>query len=342
MCGWLKGKRMFVTISMLLILTLILVSGCSGSKQPAAPEKPTLVFADAGWDSVRFHNEVAGFIIENAFGYKTDVIAGTTPSTYTGLKRGDIDIYMETWTDNIESYPADVKNGEVLELSVNFDDDMQGLYVPTYVIKGDDKRGIKPLAPDLKYVTDLAKYPQIFQDPEDKKKGRIYGAIPGWAVDKIMQEKIKSYGLDKTYNYFSPGSDTALATSMVQAVEKGEPWVGYYWEPTWIIGKYDMTLLEEAPYDKDKFVPGDYKCSFPAIEVTIAANSKLPAKAPEVVEFLKKYQTNSAITSQALAYMEEKKVDSKATAKWFLQNNKDMWTKWLTPEAAKKVEEALK
>lgn len=342
MNGLVKQKKKLIMLSLLIIVSILMVSGCSGNKPAPAPAKPTLVFADAGWDSIRFHNEVAMFIIEKAYGYKTDVIAGTTPATYTGLKQGDIDIYMEIWTDNLESYPADVKNGEVLELSVNFDDDMQGLYVPTYVIKGDEKRGIKPMAPDLKYVADLAKYAHVFKDVEDKKKGRIYGAIPGWAVDEIMKEKIKNYGLDKTYNYFSPGSDTALATSMVQAVEKGEPWVGYYWEPTWIIGKYDMTLLEEGPYDKAKWVAGDYKCNFPAVRVTVGTSSKMPAKAPEVVEFLKKYETNSAITSQALAYMEEKKVDSKATAKWFLQNNKDMWSKWVSQDAAKKIEEALK
>ena len=74
---------------------------------------------------------------------------------------------METWTDSIATYADDVKNGNVIELSVNYDDNAQGLYVPRYVIEGDPGRGIEPMAPDLKTVEDLKKYSHIFTDPDD-------------------------------------------------------------------------------------------------------------------------------------------------------------------------------
>ena len=48
--------------------------------------------------------------------------------------------------------------GTIIKLSTNFDDNSQGLYVPTYVIEGDKERGIEAVAPDLKTVEDLAKY----------------------------------------------------------------------------------------------------------------------------------------------------------------------------------------
>lgn len=332
-----KRKAAALILITLMIFALVM-TGCSQSN--AQKEKPTLMFADAGWDSIRFHNDIAGFIIEKGYGYKTDVTAASTPITFMGLRNGEIDIYMEVWTDNIDDYNEAIEKGDIKELSVNFDDDMQGLYVPTYVIKGDPERGIKALAPDLKSVQDLAKYWEIFKDPEDKTKGRIYGAIPGWAVDQIMIDKVKNYGLDKNFNLFRPGSDTALATSMVQAVEKGEPWVGYYWEPTWIIGKYDMTLLEEPPYNKEQWEK-DYTTEFPAVRVTVAVNKDTVNEAPDVVEFLKKYQTSSGITSEALAYMQENNVDTKAAAKKFLTDNKDMWKKWVPEDIAKKVETAL-
>lgn len=332
-------RRKAIALILIAFLTIVLVgTGCSQSS--AEKEKPTLVLADAGWDSIRFHNDVAGFIIEKGYGYKTNVTAASTPITFMGLRNGEIDIYMEVWTDNLDDYDEAIEKGDIKELSVNFDDDMQGLYVPTYVIKGDPARGIEPLAPDLKSVQDLPKYWEIFKDPEDKTKGRIYGAIPGWAVDQIMVEKIKNYGLDKQYNVFRPGSDTALATSMVQAVEKGEPWVGYYWEPTWIIGKYDMTLLEEPPYNKEQW-DKDYTTAFPAVRVTVAVNKDMSTKAPEVMDFLKNYKTSSDITSEALAYMQENNVGTEEAAKKFLSDNKDMWKNWVPEDIAKKVEAAL-
>lgn len=338
-CG-MRNSSMKI-FALMLVLIMVVGVGCSQASKPAEKEKPTLIMADAGWDSIRFHNDVVKIIVENGYGYKTDITPGSTPVTFEGVRKGDIDIYTEVWSDNIPSYPEAVKNGEVLELSVNFGDNMQGLYVPTYVIKGDEKRGIKALAPDLETINDLPKYWELFKDPEDKSKGRILGAIPGWAADAIMSEKVENYGLNKTYNLFRPGSDTALSTSIVQAYEKGEPWLGYYWEPTWIMGKYDMTLIKEPDFDNEKWDNG-YVCQFPAVRVTVCVSKEMLNKAPEVVEFLKNYKTSSALTSAGLAYMMDNDVDTPEAAKWFLQNNKDLWTKWVPADVAKKVEAAIK
>ena len=53
-----------------------------------------MVLADAGWDSIQFHNSVAQLIIENGYGYKTEIISIFT-TTVEALAKGDIDIYME-------------------------------------------------------------------------------------------------------------------------------------------------------------------------------------------------------------------------------------------------------
>lgn len=345
-----KCVRARTWVSCVVILCLLTISliaaGCGSGGQSTEgeqqqEEKPTLVFADAGWDSVRFHNDVAGFIIEHGYGYQTDVIPGSTPATFTGFRNGDIDINMELWTQNIaDDYEDAIAKGEIIEASVNFDDNAQGLYVPTFVIEGDPARGIEPMAPDLKTIKDLPKYWQLFKDPEEPGKGRIYGAIPGWAVDEILYAKYENYDLDKTFNYFSPGSDTALAAGIAKAVEEGEPWVGYYWEPTWIVGKFDITLLGDDAYSDEKWNNG-YLCEFPSTRVTIGVHRDMPDKAPEVVEFLKNYHTSSQLTSDALAYMQDNDTDTKEAARWFLKENEDLWVPWVPEEVAQKVKTAL-
>lgn len=336
-------RHLVTWLSLLVLVLSVGLVGCGTKPDVAANnEKPTLIFGDAGWDSIQFHNSVAQFIIEKGYGYKTDVTSGSTPITFAALEKGDIDIFTEIWTDNMkEKYDEAIKNGDIKELSINYDDNAQGLYVPTYLIKGDPARGIKPLAPDLKSIKDLPKYWQLFKDPEDPSKGRIYGSIPGWEVDKILATKIKSYGLDKNYNYFSPGSDTALSTSLTKAYEEGKPWVGYYWEPTWIIGKYDMTLLQDAPYSDALWKDG-YQCTIPPVKVTVAVNKTMETKAPDVVEFLKHYKTSSALTSEALAYMQDNNASTAEAAQWFLKKHTDLWEKWVPSEVATKVNDALK
>lgn len=339
---------MFKNVSrVLLVLCLFTLSltmvGCAGQGGQASNQekKETLVFADPGWDSIRFHNSVAQFIIENGYNYKTDVIPGSTPTTFTGFRNGDIDIYMELWKQNIiDEYNDAIKKGEIVEVSVNFDDNRQGLYVPTFVIKGDPGRGIEPMAPDLKSVKDLPKYWELFKDPEDPGKGRIFGAVPGWKADEVLFEKFKTYGLNEKFNYFRPGSDTALAAAIAKAVEEGKPWVGYYWEPTWISGKYDLTLLEEDEYSDEKWNNG-YACEWPSTDVTVCVHKDMVERAPEVVEFLKHYKTSTDLTAEALAYMQDNEATAEETARWFLKEHEEIWTKWVPKEVVQKVKEAL-
>lgn len=327
-----------ILIVLALSISLMSSAGCIGGNL-AKNEKPVIVFAEQGWDSVRFHDAVAMFIVENAFGYGVEEVGGSTSVTYAALLSGEVDVFMEMWTDNLAFYDADVADGKIIELGTNFDDNAQGLYVPRYVIEGDAARGIEPLAPGLESVADLRGLKSVFKDAETPGKGRIYGAIPGWQVDEIVYRKYMLYGLADDYCYFSPGSDAALAAAFASAYEKGEPIVGYYWEPTWLMGKYDFILLKDAPYDPELFMEGG--CEFPAVPCTICVSTKTPGKAPDVVEFLKKYRTSSEITSKALAYIADNRATTEDAAKWFLREYEYVWSGWLEEKQIKAVKAAL-
>lgn len=324
----------------LFIGILIFTTACSHKTTDSnsnSKQKPTLILSDAGWDSIRIHNAIASTIIEEGYGYPTEVIAGSSPIVVRGLEQGDIDICMEVWTDNIlEIYEPALKSGDIVELSINYDDNAQGLYVPTYIIEGDPEKGIKPLAPDLKSIHDLPNYWEIFKDADNPNKGRIYGSPPDWSADEILRTKMESYKLDDKYEYFNPGSDTALNTSLVAAVEKGEPWVGYYWDPTWIMGKYDMTLLEDAPYNEEQWLNG-YRTEFPGVKVAISVNKEMLNKAPEVVAFLENYKTSTALTSELLAYMQDNDSNIEKAAQWFFEEYEDVWRGWVSKDIADKI-----
>lgn len=323
------------------LVTILVITVVVLSLSVNAVAKETIVFGDAGWESIRFHSHIAGIIMEEGYGYSYELITGSSPVILTGMRGGDVDVQMEMWTSNIAKiYNEALESGDVVELGVNFDGNTQGLYVPTFVIEGDSDRNIEPMTPGLKTVKDLPDYWQIFEDEEDKSKGRIYGSPPGWAVDQVMRTKVETYGLDEYYNYFSPGSDTALAAAIVSAYERGEPIIAYYWEPTWIMGMLDMTLLEDEPYSEELWNNG-YACEFEAMQITIAANAEFAKNAPELVEFLSKYRTSEQSTNEALAYMMENETDEKETAKWFLKTKEDIWSEWVPEDIAQKVIESL-
>lgn len=323
--------------SVVLLFSLIALTmvGCSGGTSG----NKEIAFADAGWDSIKFHNAVAGIIAEEIYGYSWREVPGSTTVLHEGLLKGEIDVHMEVWTDNLATYDDDLAEGKLKELSINFDDNYQGVYVPRYVIEGDTERGIKPLAPDLKYVWDLKDYPEVFPDDENEGMGRIYGAIPGWEVDEILHKKYLHYGLDDNFIYFRPGSDAALATAITSAYDKGEPIAAYYWEPTWLLGMYDMVLLEDEPFDEETYIEGETE--LPAVKVTVAASNDFAEDNPEILEFLSNYKTSSQLTSEALAHMQETGDDYIETAKWFLRENEELLDEWLDSEDAETMKNYL-
>lgn len=327
-------KRTSAILTFFAVLTLGMgLSGCSAKKQE-------IVFADVGWDSVKFHNAVAGLIAESAYGYSWTEMPGSTPIMHEAMKKGEIDVNMEEWTDNLATYDVDRDAGLFKDLGTNFGDNIQGLYVPAYVIHGDPERGIEPMAPDLKTVQDLKRYADIFPDEEKPGMGRIYGAIPGWEINEIMKKKVDHNGLNKMYNYFQPGSDSALSAAFTSAYEKGEPIVGYYWEPTWLTGKYDLVLLEDVPYvDEEGYKEGRTAC--PSVDVTIGVSNAFYENNKEYCEFLEKYTTSSALTSEALAYMQDTGANYNETAKWFLTEHSEFIDEWLPADKVEDVKGAL-
>lgn len=315
-------------------------SGNEGKAEAVTPKEP-IVFADGGWDSIQVHARIAAFIAKHGYGYPVEMMVGETVPLLLGLEKGDIDVNMELWVDQQEAYKKAMASGQVVDIGPNYVDSVQGWFVPTYVIKGDAKRGIKPMAPELKAVTDLPKYWEVFKDPENPNKGRLYDCVAGWVCEKVNQAKLKAYGLEATYASFYPGSDVALTTSLLTAYEKGEAWLGYYWGPTWIFGQLDLTLLEEPPYTEECW-QGAQGCAYPTVPVHVGIHKGLQERAPEVVAFLKKYETSMKLTSEALNYMYQEEADADDGARWFLREKENVWSSWVEPEVAERVRAAVR
>jgi len=330
-------KNRFKSVICALIVGIAMLSGCDSKND----DKTLIKFTNNSWDSQILHNEVAKFVVENGFdGYAVEFSTANSTMNWQALIKGDVDVDIESWTDNVASYTDDVARGDIIELGSLVPDSAQGFYVPRYVIEGDVERNIKPLAPDLKHVRDLIKYSDVFESPEADDLGRIYGAVLGWMVDEVIYNKYIHYNLDEKYEYTRLGSEAALYASLEAAYNKGEGWVGYTFEPTLISGKLDLVRLEDEPYDKSVYVQGE--CEIPLQELKIVSSRLFAKRAPDLVPFFKKYQTGSALIASALVHLDETKESHEEVAKWLLRENPQLLDQWLTKEQANKVREALK
>ncbi len=158
--------------------------------------------------------------------------------------------------------------------------------------------------------------------------GQIIFPPPGWIAGEISQEILEEFELTDVYTGFLPGSGTALAASMRGAYERGEPWVGYYWEPTAIMYELDMIRLRGS--------------EFPAAEVDILMNTESAERLPEVKDFLSRYSTSIEVNNEFLNVLANEVDDAEGAALWFLRNRDDVWTEWVSDEVEANVRAALR
>lgn len=315
----------------LVFILVALVAGFAAAEGQAEDGEAVreIVFADASWDSILVHNRIAAFILENGYGgYSADFIPGDTIPLFNGVASGDIDVMMESWHSNYpEAYEEQIDAGTVVNLGENMPDGPQGWWVPRYMIEGDADRGIEATAPDLESIEDLPEYADLFPDPENPGKGRILVGPPGWSATAISEGLMEEYGLYDYYTAFLPGSGASLAASMKSAYDQGEPWVGYYWEPTAIMYQLDMVRLKGT--------------EFPPADVDVLMNSDSYEAMPDVVEFLSSYSTSVAVNNEFLNVLDDQVDSAEEAAIWFLENREDVWTGWVSDEVADNVRAAL-
>jgi len=332
-------KILFIVLAVMLCASMVM-AGCASEEE----EKPTIKLSELNWGSAQFQSAMAKIMIEEGYGYPVELVPGATIPLFQGVRTGDVEIYLEGWYQNQkEAYDEAMDAGDIVNLAFINDDNWQsGFVVPTYVIEGDASRGIDPMLPDLKTVFDLSA-PEcitLFKDPEDRDKGVIMNGPPGWECEMVTVEQVETYGLDDSYNVMNAGSSTSLFASLKGAYDKGDPWLGYLWGPTWIAGALDLTLLEEPAYDEDVW-HDDHGCGWPSVDLFIAAYKDFPDKAPDVAEMFGNWYMDTATLDEVLSYMQETGGEPIDAAVWFLKNRESVWTKFVPNDVANKIKTAV-
>ena len=342
-------RSCFTAVIALIGANIGLAANTANAQAPQCPLNRTIIFGGLDWESNSFHTEVARFILEKGYGCKTDTLPGATIPILGGVVRGDIDIVMEVLQNSApEVWNKARAAGTVQEVGVNYPDSTQHWYVPRYLVEGENAP-----AKDLKNVSDLAKYKDLFRDPEEPVKGRFYNCISGWECEAVNSKKLNAYNLSSSFVNFRPGTGAALDAAITSAITRKKPIVFYYWGPTWLLGKFnkDLVALEEPAFDEAKWkalkdaksdVDVKEATAYAVLPVLIGANSTFAKEAPALIDFLHNYRTSAALVSAALADMQDNKASAADAAQHFLKAHQELWRKWVKDDIAARVVAALK
>ncbi|MBD8099682.1 ABC transporter substrate-binding protein [Pseudomonas fluorescens] len=337
-----KGLRMLLAASLTSL-------GLSMASVPASAAQAPVHFADLNWESGSLITEVLRFIVEKGYGLPTDTLPGTTITLETALAKNDIQVIGEEWAGRSPVWVKAEAEGKVVGLGDTVKGATEGWWVPEYVVKGDPAKGIKPLAPDLKSVQDLARYKDVFKDPESPDKGRFLNSPIGWTSEVVNRQKLKAYGLDDSYVNFRSGSGAALDAEIASSIRRGKPVLFYYWSPTPLMGRYQLIQLQEPPFDAqawktltDADNPDPKPTRSLASKLSIGVSTPFQKEHPQITQFFEKVEFPIEPLNQALAKMSENHTPPRDVAQAFLKAHPEVWKAWLTEDVALKVESALK
>ena len=332
-------------------LTLLFCSAllALGSLGPAgAAQTKPIQFGDITWESGSFTTEILRFIVEKGYGYATDTLPGSTVSMEVALARNDIQVIAEEWAGRSPAWVKAEQAGQVFAIGDTVKNADEGWWVPEYVVKGDPQKGILPLAPELRSVTDLKRYAHVFADPEAPGKGRFLNSPSGWTSETVNSQKLKAYELDELYVNFRSGSGAALDAEVTSAIRRHKPVLFYYWSPTPLMGRFKLLRLEEPPFDSDAWAtltdagnpePKGSR-SLPA-KLSIGVSAAFREQYPQLVAFFARVDLPIDTLNQALARMSEQRQPPAEAARAFLKDNPQIWKLWLPVEVADKVAKQL-
>lgn len=305
-------------------------------------------FADLNWESGSLITELLRVVVEKGYELPTDTLPGSTITLETALAKNDIQVIAEEWAGRSPVWVKAEAAGQVKGLGNLVAGATEGWWVPEYVVKGDAARGIKPLAPGLRSVTDLPRYKAVFRDPENPDKGRFLNSPIGWTSEVVNGQKLKAYGLTDSYSNFRTGSGAALDAEITSSIKRGQPVLFYYWSPTPLLGRYRLIQLQEPAFDPeawktltqaDNSAPKPTR-SPPSI-LSVGVSSAFAKDYPQLVTFFQQVQLPIDDLNKALATMSEGHLPPRQVAIAFLKQHPQLWRAWVPGPVADKVAAAL-
>ncbi|MDX0430370.1 ABC transporter substrate-binding protein [Sinorhizobium medicae] len=329
-----------------LLAPLLLAAGiCLMAGSSGADECGNVTIAEMDWASAGVAARVDRLILENGYGCSVKLVPGDTMPTFSSMNdKAEPDLVPELWINSVRTpFDAAVKEGRLVEgARVLSEGGVEGWWIPKFIADAH---------PTIRTVQDALKHPELFPSPDDPAKGAVHNCPSSWNCRFSTANLYKALEGDKAgFQLVDPGSAAGLDGSIAEAFEKKTGWLGYYWAPTAVLGKYEMTLLsfgvdhDKAEWDSCTAVPdcpAPKVNSYPVSDVYTVVTGSFADRAGSAMNYVGARQWENATINKVLAWMDQNQATNEDAARYFLGNFQEIWTQWVSPEVAEKVKAAL-
>jgi len=304
-----------------------------------------VTIANMNWNSAALMASIDQLILNEGYGCDAELVPGDTMPTGTSMvEKGEPDIAPEMWSNSMkEALDRGVEEGRLRYAGRSLSDGgEEGFWVPEYLVEE---------YPELATIEGVKKHVDMFEHPEDPDKSMFMGCPAGWNCQITARNLYNALNLENAgFDLVDPGSGAGLAGSIAKSYERKEPWFGYYWAPTAVLGRYPMvkvdfgTGVKEDHYinciSKEECLEPE-PTMYPPSPVWTVTTESFASEAPEAYEYLTKRAFTNDQMNELLAWMEQNQADGEFAAFHFLDNYESIWTEWVSDDVADKVRDAL-
>ncbi|QGG80416.1 glycine/betaine ABC transporter substrate-binding protein [Litorivicinus lipolyticus] len=290
-----------------------------------------------GWASGETISALAAFVMEQGYGCSVSIVPTDTVPAVTSLaENGQPDVVPEVWINSAPVYFELEAEGKIISASNTFaNGGEEGWWVPKYLTDAH---------PELATIEGILANPELVDN-------RFHNCPVGWGC-RVVNDNLKVV-LDMEANgleIFDHGSGANLAASIASAFEDKAPWFGYYWGPTAVLGKYEMTKVnigdvnpeQHAINQKADADPAQLGVSgFPAAPIKTAITADFAAREPAVADFVANMALPNDLISKMLFWKQENNASADEAAAWVLTNYTDMIMGMVNDDARAKLGKLL-
>lgn len=203
-----------------------------------------IVIGVPNWPSVRVTANVLKVVIEDNLGLDVELQNATNPIVFEAMDKGSMQVHPEVWMPNQQNlHDTYVEDKGTVAMNPNGIPAFQGMCVPKFV---SEELGITK----IEDLTDPDK--AALFDTNNDGKGEIWIGASGWASTNVEKIRAKSYGYSETLELLEMDETLALA-ALDAAIAQKQPYVFFCYTPHHMFAQYELTILEEPPFDAAKW-----------------------------------------------------------------------------------------
>ena len=317
--------------------------------------KPTLAdecggevsIARMNWASAELVAEIDKVFLSAGFGCTVEFSTGDALPLLESIRlTGKPDLIPELWENSVSDALASALRQEIIEIAVDVlsDGGEEGFWIPKYIADAH---------PDIKTLQDALKRPDLFvqtAEDSDESASVFYNCPADWECHIATANLFRAFGAqNEGFTLINSGSAAGLDASIAKAHEEKAGWLGYYWAPTALLGRYEMLKLEMGEHDeaqwRDCILMPD--CENPAINawptrsVLSVVSKKFSEESGAVMEYLSLRQWDNQTVNGLLAWMADNQATGEEAAWHFLEHYEAVWSTWVPAGVRDNIKAAL-